>query len=76
MGGVLPSFNFFDVFNNINETPRKSFNSTNTTKETEAGARPFVSSNRNFGYDSSEFEVKTMLENIFLKYDLAKGSFG
>ena len=58
LGGVLPSFNFFDVFNNINETPRKSIN---TTKETGAGARPFVSSN-SFGHDSSEFEVKTKMD--------------
>ena len=66
LGGVLPSFDFFDYYNQFGEAPRTSNttakNSTTEEVESDAGSNRASVNNPELDLDTSEFEV---CENLY-----------
>ena len=61
LGGVLPSFDFFDYYNQFGEAPRTSNttakNSTTEEVESDAGSNRASVNNPELDLDTSDFEV-------------------
>ena len=71
LGGVLPSYDFFDVFN-VNERPRNSENSTTTLNppsEIVPGTRPTVELDNTF-FEVSGFEIHIRFVHIYISYPI------
>ena len=57
LGGVLPSFDFFDYYNQFPEKKRTGKNSTTDEEEEDVGSNRASVNNTELDLDTSDFEV-------------------